>query len=121
LQTPANELRKLALLLVAVAIAAYALWCLTADDLVMPYRWWGSGSGIRSTRLLHLHGLWAIGGSICLLLSAAGFVILFFEAFRAQPNARHGTGASRYLAGGLILVGCLFTSGVSVLTHWFVR
>jgi hypothetical protein len=121
LQNPATEIRKCAWLLIASGIAAYAIWGLMADDLVMPYRWWGSGGGVSTTRFLHLHGIWAIGGSICLLIGAAGFVVLFLGTLRAKPGTKPGAVPYRYLAAGLILVGGLFFGGVSILTHWFIR
>lgn len=121
MQKSESEIRKFAWLLIALGIAVYAIYSIMADDLTMPYRSWTSGQIFSSTRFLHLHGMWAIGGSICLLLGAAGFVILFLGALGLKPGTKPSARPHRYLATGLILVGGLFFVGVSVLTHWFVR
>ena len=99
---------------IAVGIAAYAVHGLVVDDLAIPYDWWGGG--YTHTRLLHLHGVWAIGGSICLLVGATGFAILFV----GQLNAKRGAEPFRKLAIGLIAVGSLFFLAVCVLTQWFI-
>jgi hypothetical protein len=119
LQKPTPEIRKIIWLLIAFGISAYAIYGLIDDDLVMPYRWLGRSQS--HTGLLHLHGMWAVGGSICLLLGAAGFVILFLGTLGEKPGGKPGAGPYQYLAGGLISVGCLFFLGVSTLTHWFIR
>ena len=98
----------------AVGIAAYAVHGLVVDDLAIPYDWWGRG--YTHTRLLHLHGAGAIGGSICLLAGAIGFAILFV----GQLNAKRGAEPFRKLALGLIAVGCVFFLTVSILTQWFI-
>ena len=59
-----NWLQKYGGLLIAIGIAAYAIHGLMGADLVMPY---SLGGLVRWTRFIHLRGMWAIGGSICLL------------------------------------------------------
>ena len=45
MQKPATEFQKFAWLLIALVIDGYAIYGLMADDLVMPYKPWGSGRG----------------------------------------------------------------------------
>ncbi len=84
----------------------------------MPYEWW-SGSA-KHTRLLHLRGMWAIAGSVCLLLGAAGFAILSYGTISAGPGAKRGKQPYRNPAAVLIAVGCVFFLGVTMLTQWFI-
>ena len=69
----------------------------------------------------HLHGMWAIGGAICLLLGAAGFVVLFLGTLRVKPGTKPGADPYLYLAAGLIFVGALFFIGVATLALWLIR
>ncbi|WP_027062362.1 hypothetical protein [Mesorhizobium loti] len=91
-----------------------------ADDLVMPYDWWSRGS-TNHTRLLHLHGMGAIGGSVRLLLGAAGFAILSYGKLSAKPGTKPGKEPYTNLAAILIAFGSLFFLGVTLLTHWFIQ
>jgi hypothetical protein len=103
----------------AIAIAAYAIHGVIADDLVMLHRvapW-----RLRHYGYLHLHGMWAIGGSICLLLGAAGFAVLSHGVIGTKPGADPRARFYRGLATPLILIGTLFFLGVSFFTEWFVR
>ena len=120
LQKPANEFQKLAWLLIAFGIAAYAIHGVMADDLVMPYK---PGGLVRSihVRFLHLHGTSAIAGSVCLLLGAAGFVVLFIGTLLVKPGTKPGAAPYLYLAAGLICVGTLFCVGVDAFGPWLVR
>ena len=59
--------------------------------------------------------MWAIGGSICLLLSAAGFALLSYGKLTAKPGTKPGREPHLKLAGGLILVGVIFFAGMDVL------
>ena len=68
-----NWLQKYGMLLIAIAIAAYAIHGLMGADLAMPY---GIRRVVGGSKFFHLRGMWAIGGSICLLLSAAGFAVV---------------------------------------------
>ncbi|MEO8630137.1 MAG: hypothetical protein ABI612_18880 [Betaproteobacteria bacterium] len=99
----------------AACIAAYAVYAISVDDLITLYRWSGSGPA-RTTRSLHLHGWWAIAGSICFLLGAVGLAIRSVEL----RNAKRGAGPYRMLANALIAVGALFFLGVSIFTQWFI-
>jgi hypothetical protein len=114
-------MRKFAWLLIAVVIAVYAGRGLMLNDLVMPYRWWGNSGGVSTTRFVHLRDMWALGGAACLLLGAAGFIVLFFGSVSAKPGTKAGAEPYRKLATGLILVGGLFFIAVSVFGHWFIR
>ena len=53
-------LQKYGMLLIAIAIAAYAIHGLMGADLAMPYS--NIGGFVRGTRFFHLRGMWAIGG-----------------------------------------------------------
>jgi hypothetical protein len=119
LQKPANEFQKLAWLLIAFGITYYAIHGLMTNHLIMPYK--PLGGGRINTRLLHLRGMWAIGGSVCLLLGAAGFVVLFAWTLRSKPGTKPSADPYLYLAAGLILVGVLFFVGVTPLSLWLVR
>ena len=99
----------------AVGIAAYAVHGLVVDDLAIPYDWWGRG--YTHTRLLHLHGAWAVAGAVCLLVGAIGFAILFV----GQLNAKRGAEPFRKLAIGLVAVGVVFFLTVCMLTQWFIE
>lgn len=113
-------MHKFAWLLVAIAIAAYAIRGLVVDDLVMPYRWRDPNhwhDPVTHWRDLHLRGMWAIGGFVCLLLGAAGFAILSY----GKPGTKPGKEPYRNLATVLIAVGGLFFLGVTTFTQWFVR
>ena len=77
-------LQKYGMLLIAIAIAAYAIHGLMGADLAMPYS--NIGGFVRGTRFFHLRGMWAIGGSICLLLSAAGFALVSYGKLIAKPG-----------------------------------
>lgn len=118
LQRPATEIRRFAGLLLTIAIAAYAIHGLFTDDLVMPYHWrtpvkhWGS---------LHLRGMWAIGGSVCLLLGAVGLAILAYGVVGTKPGADPRARFSRNLATPLIWIGAVFFLGISWFAQWFVR
>lgn len=106
-------------MVVAIAIAAYAIHGIIADDLVMPYRvgqW-----RLKNFKSLHLHGIWEIGGSVCLLLGAAGLAILAYGVIGAKPGVKSGTKLSRNLATLLITVGAVFFLGISWFAQWFVR
>ncbi len=105
-------LHKYGMLLVATAIAAYAIHGLMGADLAMPY---GIRRLVRGTRFFHLRGMWAIGGSICLLLSAAGFALLYYGNLIAKPGTKPGREPHLKLAGCLILVGVIFLVGMDVL------
>jgi hypothetical protein len=107
-----NWLQKYGMLLIAIAIAAYAIHGLIGADLAMPY---SIRSFVRGTRFFHLRGMWAIGGSICLLLSAAGFALLSYGKLTAKPGTKPGREPHLKLAGGLILVGVIFFAGMDVL------
>ncbi len=114
---PATELQKVLWLLIAFGIAAYAIHGVMTDDLVMPYRlgtWRHKNFGD-----LHLRGIWAIGGSVCLLLGAAGFVVLFLGSLRLKPRTKRGADPYLYLATGLIFVGAFFFLGISWFAQWF--
>jgi hypothetical protein len=111
-------LHKYGMLLVAIAIAAYAIHGLMGADLAMPY---GIRRLVGGTRFFHLRGMWAIGGSICLLLSAAGFALLSYGNLIAKPGTKPGREPHLKLAGGLILVGVIFLVGMDVLGQSFSR
>ena len=111
-----NWLQKYGMLLIAIAIAAYAIHGLMRADLAMPY---SIGRLVRGTRFFHLRGMWAIGGSICLLLSAAGFALLSYGKLIAKPGTKPGREPHLKLAGGLILVGVVFFAGMDVLGKLF--
>lgn len=113
-------------MLVGIAIAVYAIHGLMVDDLVMPYKWWGGGQAehtykYTTTRLLHLRGMWAIGGSICLLLGATGFAVLSYGKLSARPGTKPSKEPYRNLAAILIVVGSVFFLGVTTFTQWFIR
>src|SRR3984957_13373698 len=108
-----NWLQKYGMLLIAIAIAAYAIHGLMGADLAMPYS--NIGGFVRGTRFFHLRGMWAIGGSICLLLSAAGFALGSYGKLIAKPGTKPGREPHLKLAGGLILVGVIFFAGMNVL------
>ena len=105
-----NWLQKYGMLLIAIGIAAYAIHGLMGADLMMPYQY-----GVRHTGLLPLRGMWAIGGSICLLLGAAGFALLSYGKLIAKPGTMPGREPHLKLAGGLILVGVIFFAAMDVL------
>ncbi len=109
-------LQKYGMLLIGIAIAAYAIHGLMGADLAMPY---SIGRLVRGTRFFHLRGMWAIGGSICLLLSAAGFALLSYGKLIAKPGTKPGREPHLKLAGGLILVGVIFFAGMKVLGKSF--
>ena len=113
-----NWLQKYGMLLIAIAIAAYAIHGLTRADLAMPY---SIGGLVRGTRFFHLRGMWAIGGSICLLLSAAGFALVSYGKLIAKPGTKPGREPHLKLAGALILVGVIFFAGMDVLGKSFAR
>jgi hypothetical protein len=113
-----NWLHKYGGLLIAIGIAAYAIHGLMGADLVMPY---SPGGLVRWTRFIHLRGMWAIGGSICLLLGAAGFALLSYGKLSAKPGTKPGREPYIKLAGGLILVGAVFFLGVSSLGKLFAH
>jgi hypothetical protein len=113
-----NWLHKYGMLLIAIAIAAYAIHGLLGADLAMPYSMRGL---VRGIRFFHLRGMWAIGGSICLLLSAAGFALLSYGKLTAKPGTRPGREPHLKLAGGLILVGVVFFAGMDILGQSFAR
>jgi hypothetical protein len=119
LRPPPTELRKLIGYLCAIAIAAYAIHGIVTDDLVMPYR-----LGIwrqRHFHNLHVRGMWAIGGSACLLLGAAGLAILAYGVTGTKPGADPVARFYRNLATPLILIGAVFFLGISWFAEWFVR
>ena len=66
-----------------------------------------------------IHGL--IGGSICLLLGAAGFALLSYGKLSAKPGTKPGREPYIKLAGGLILVGVIFFAGMNILGKVFAR
>lgn len=104
---------------VAIAIAAYAIYGLIADDLVMFYKvapW-----NLRHYRDLHLRGMWAIGGSACLLLGAAGFAVLGYGVVGTKPGADPKARFYLKLAAPLILIGAAFFLGIAWFAEWFVR
>ena len=114
-----TELRKLIGYLCAIAIAAYAIHGIVTDDLVMPYRLgtWRQ----KHFENLHVRGMWAIGGSACLLLGAAGLAILAYGVTGTKPGADPGARFYRNLATPLILIGAVFFLGISWFADWFVR
>ena len=114
-----NWLHKEGMLLIAIAIAAYAIHGLMGADLAMPYNIRGL---VRGTKFFHLRGMWAIGGSICLLLSAAGFCpLLSYGKLDPRWNPAQSPGREPHLklAGALILVGGIFFAGMDVLGKSF--
>lgn len=119
MRPPPTEIRKLIGIVVAIAIAAYAIHGIIADDLVMPYRvgqW-----RLKNFKSLHLHGIWEISGSICLLLGAAGFAVLAYGVIGTKPSADPRARFYRGLATPLILIGAVFFLGISWFAQWFVR
>jgi hypothetical protein len=113
-----NWLQKYGGLLIAIGIAAYAIHGLMGADLVMPY---SLGGLVRWTRFIHLRGMWAIGGCICLLLGAAGFALMSYGNLSAKPGIKPGREPHMKLATGLILVGAVFFLGVSALGKLFAH
>ena len=114
-----NWLQKYGMLLIAIAIAAYAIHGLMGAGLAMPYS--NIGGFVRGTRFFHLRGMWAIAGSICLLLSAAGFALVSYGKVIAKPGTKPGREPHLKLAGGLILVGVIFFAGMKVLGKSFAH
>lgn len=112
-------MRKFAVVACALAITAYAIHGLITDDLVMPYR--VGGWRLKNFEDLHLRGIWAIGGSICLLLGAAGFAVLAYGVIGTKPGADPSARFYRNLATPLICVGVGFFLGISWFADWFVR
>jgi hypothetical protein len=111
-------LQKYGMVLIGIAIAVYAIHGLMGADLTMPY---SIGGLVRGTRFFHLRGMWAIGGSICLLLSAAGFALVSYGKLIAKPGTKRGREPHLKLAGGLILVGVIFFAGMNVLGKVFAH
>jgi hypothetical protein len=111
-------LHKYGMLLIGIAIAAYAIHGLMGADLAMPY---GIRRVVGGSKFFHLRGMWAIGGSICLLLSAAGFALLSYGKLIAKPGTKPGGEPHLKLAGGLILVGVIFFAGMNILGKVFAR
>ncbi len=102
-----------------MAIAAYAIHGVIADDLVMAYRvgpW-----RLKNFENLRLRGMWAIGGSVCLLLGAAGFAILAYGVIGTNPKADPKARFYTKLATPLIWIGAVFFLGISLFAEWFVR
>lgn len=119
LRPPPTEIRKLIGFAVAVAIAAYTIHGVIADDLVMPYRvgpW-----RLKNFESLHLRGMWAIGGSACLLLGATGLAILAYGVIGMKPGADPRARFYRNLATPLIWIGAVFFLGISLFAEWFIR
>jgi hypothetical protein len=112
-------LRKLIGYLCATAIAAYAIHGIVTAELVMPYRV-GTWSHPQF-ETLHMRGIWAIGGSACLLLGAAGLAILAYGIIGTTPGANSGARFYRNLATPLIWIGAVFFLGTSWFAAWFVR
>lgn len=114
-----TEIRKLIVFAVAIAIAAYAIYGVLADDLVMLYRvapW-----RLRHYEYLHLRGMWAIVGSACLLLGAVGFAVLTYGVIGTKPGTDPRARFYLMLATPLILIGAAFFLGTSFFAEWFVR
>jgi hypothetical protein len=65
--------------------------------------------------------MWAVGGSICLLLGAAGFALLSYGKLIAKPGTKLGREPHLKLAGGLILVGVIFFAGIEILGRSFAH
>jgi hypothetical protein len=119
LRPPPTEIRKLIGFVVVVAIAGYAIHGVIADDLVMPYRvgpW-----RLKNFESLHLRGIWAIGGSACLLLGAAGLAILAYGVTGTKTGANPRARFYKNLATPLILIGAVFFLGISWFAEPFVR
>ena len=112
-------MRKLIGYLCAIAIAAYAIHGIVTDDLVMPYRLgtWRQ----KHFEDLHLRGIWAIGGSACLLLGAAGFAVLAYGVIGTKPGADPRARFYIGLATPLICISAVFFLGISWFAEWFVR
>jgi hypothetical protein len=118
LRPPPTEIRKLIGYLCAIAIAAYAIHGVITDDLAMAYRlgpWRQKHFGT-----LHLRGIWAIGGSACLLLGAAGFAILAYGVTGTNPKTDPKARFYLKLATRLIVVGAVFFLGISWFAERFV-
>jgi hypothetical protein len=111
-------LHKYGMLLAAIAIAAYAIHGLMGADLAMPY---SLRRLVRGTRFVHLRGMWAIGGAICLLLGAAGFALLSYGKLIAEPGTKPGREPHLKLAGCLILVGVLFLVAMDIFGKSFAH
>ncbi|MGO4562139.1 hypothetical protein [Rhizobiales bacterium 3FA27D7] len=107
-----TEIRKLIVFVVAIAIAAYAIYGLIAD--VAPWR-------LRHHEALHLRGMWAIGGAACVLLGAAGFAILSYGVIDTKPRADSRARFCLRLATPMISIGVAFFLGISFFAEWFVR
>jgi len=105
--------------LCATAIAAYAIHGIISDNLVMPYR--AGQWHLKNFEYLHLRGIWEIGGSICLLLGAAGFAVLAYGVIGTKPGADPRARFYRGLATSLILIGAVFFLGTSWFAEWFLR
>lgn len=119
LRPPPTEIRKLIGFVVAIAIAAYAIHGLIADDLVMLHRvapW-----RLRHYGYLHLRGMWAIVGSACLLLGAVGFAVLAFGVIGTKPRTDPRARLYRNLATRLVTIGVVFFLAISFFAEWFVR
>jgi hypothetical protein len=104
--------------LCVIAIAAYAIHGLVTNDLVMPYRlgsWRQKHFGN-----LHLRGMWAIGGSACLLLGAAGLAVLAYGVIGTKPGTDPRARFFRNLATPLIGIGAVFFLGISWFAEPFV-
>lgn len=114
-----TKIRKLICIVFAIAIAAYAIHGIIADELVMPYRlgpW-----RLKHFGDFHLRGMWAIGGSVCVLLGAAGFAVLAYGVIGTNPKADPKARFYIKLATPLIVLGALFFLGISWSAEWFVR
>lgn len=118
MRPPSTEIRKLIGFVIAIAIAAYAIYGVIADDLVIPYR--AESWRFRHYEYFHLHGMWAIGGSACLLLGSVGFAVLAYGVIGAKPDADPRARFYRNVAAPLILIGAVFFLGISFFAEWFV-
>jgi len=115
-------MRKLVWYFFAIAVAAYAIYGLMTNDLVMPYHVYDSRHWLKLWRSVHFHGVWAFVGALCLLLGAAGLAVLGYGVVDAQRDADAKTRIKYYrnLAGWLIGFGAVFFLGVAYLARWFV-
>lgn len=114
-------MRKFIWFLLAIAVAAYAIYGLVIGDLVMPYHWYNWHDPVKRFGSVHFRGVWAIGGSICLLIGAAGLAILAHGVIGEKPDAKPETKFYKNLATALIGFGAAFFLGVAFLARWFVR
>lgn len=119
MRPPPTEIRKLIVFVVALAIAVYAVRGIIFDDLVMLHRvapW-----RLRHYGYLHLRGMWAIGGAVCLLLGAAGFAILAFGVIGSKPRTDPTARFYLKLATPLIVIDAVFFLGISFFSELFVQ